>query len=61
MVSLALIFYGTEQSHYYQMAGLLLMPIALGFAIYGDIGIFANRFSQFISKADERAKNRDIF
>jgi hypothetical protein len=61
IVSAALISYGYLHSHYFQIAGLVLLPVALFFAIYGYLGIFANRFSQFIAKADDNAKNRDIF
>ena len=61
VVSAALISFGYYHSHYFQIAGLVLLPVALFFAIYGYLGIFANRFSQFIAKADENAKKRDIF
>ncbi|MFH6954518.1 hypothetical protein ACHSBP_15610 [Pseudoalteromonas sp. XMcav1-K] len=61
VIAASLIVYGYFNSHYFQIAGLVLLPIALYFAIYGYLGIFANRFSQVIAKADESAKNRDIF
>lgn len=61
VIAAVLIVYGYFNSHYFQIGGLLLLPIALYFAIYGYLGIFANRFSQVIAKADESAKHRDIF
>ena len=59
--SASLISYGYFTSHYFQLAGLIILPVALYFAIYGYLGIFANRFSQIIARARENAKKNDIF
>ncbi len=44
-----------------QLPGLIVLPLSLYFAIYGYLGIFANRFAQVISATDLDDTNRDIF
>ena len=61
LISAGLITAGYFFNHLLQVIGLSILPVALYFAIYGYLGIFANRFSQVISEADARAKHRDIF
>ncbi|SFD21811.1 hypothetical protein [Pseudoalteromonas denitrificans] len=58
-ISAALIIYGYLYEALFQIPGLVLLPIALFFALYGYLGIFANRFSQVLK--DRSALNRDIF
>jgi hypothetical protein len=49
VLSAALIGYGYFNHHFFQLAGLLVLPFALFFAIYGYLGIFANRFAQVLN------------
>lgn len=52
ILSATFIIYGYFEEPLYQLAGLVLLAPALFFAIYGYIGLFANRFSQVISIND---------
>ena len=52
VLSAGFIIYGYFEEPLYQLAGLILLAPALFFAIYGYIGLFANRFSQVISIND---------
>ncbi len=58
-ISAGLIIYGYSHNPLFQLPGLALLPVALFFAIYGYLGIFANRFSQTL-KARDKA-NPDIW
>ena len=51
-VSAALIVSGYFYHHLLQIPGLAILPLALFFAIYGYLGLFANRFAQVISIND---------
>lgn len=42
-----------------QVAGLVLLAIAIPLAAWGYLGIFANRFAQVISVTDSRDTNKD--
>ncbi|OUL59827.1 hypothetical protein B1199_05835 [Pseudoalteromonas ulvae] len=56
--SAGFIMYGYFEEPLYQLAGLILLAPALFFAIYGYIGLFANRFSQVISINDPVDTNK---
>jgi uncharacterized membrane protein YccC len=49
ILAATLIGYGYIGHHLFQLVGLILLPFALFFAIYGYLGIFANRFAQVIN------------
>ena len=57
ILSAAFIMYGYFKEPLYQLVGLTLLVPALFFAIYGYIGLFANRFSQVISINDPAETN----
>lgn len=52
----SLILAGSQYWIWLQIPGLLLLPVALFYAAYGYIGIFANRFAQTLNRA-----NPDVF
>lgn len=54
LVSMSLIALGYVYSHYFQIAGLVILPFAFVTAIYGYIGIFANRLSQFLDQSNRK-------
>ncbi|MFY8273814.1 hypothetical protein AAEU32_06775 [Pseudoalteromonas sp. SSDWG2] len=51
-VAVALIYIGYRYEPLWQIPGLVVLAPALFFAIWGYIGIFANRFAQVISVTD---------
>ncbi|MDP5213248.1 hypothetical protein ORJ66_09370 [Pseudoalteromonas tunicata] len=51
-ISAAFIISGYLYHHLLQIPGLIILPFALFFAIYGYLGLFANRFAQVISIND---------
>ena len=57
--SAGLIIFGYLHLALLQLPGLVLLPIALYFAMYGYLGIFANRFSQILK--DREKLNKDLF
>lgn len=61
VISASTIGYGYFYHHLFQIAGLITLPFALFFAIYGYLGIFANRFSQVISANTQTKPDHDIF
>ncbi|WP_252733855.1 hypothetical protein [Pseudoalteromonas sp. C2R02] len=58
-ISAGLIIFGYLHLALLQLPGLVLLPIALYFAMYGYLGIFANRFSQILK--DREKLNKDLF
>jgi len=49
-------------SHYtLQIIGLVILLIALFFAAWGYIGIFANRFSQVLNKTTPKHEDPDLW
>jgi len=58
-ISAGLIIFGYLHLALLQLPGLILLPVALYFAIYGYLGIFANRFSQILK--DREKLNQDLF
>lgn len=47
---LCLIFIGVYHHHSWQILGILLLAVGCGVAIYGYIGIFANRLYHIIQR-----------
>ena len=45
---------GYRQTHWLQLAGLIVLVPGLGCAFYGYLGIFANRFSQVREAREQR-------
>ena len=58
-ISVAAIWYGYYQYHLLQLIGLLLLVPSLTMALWGYIGIFANRFSQVIATISPATSNDD--
>ena len=58
-ISAGLIVFGHLHLALLQVPGLILLPFALYFAIYGYLGIFANRFSQVIKNREKL--NKDLY
>lgn len=49
MLAMVAIALGYWQHYAWQMLGLAILPFALWFSGWGYLGIFANRFAQFLN------------
>ncbi len=58
-ISVGLIYGGAIHWIGWQMAGLVLLPVALCFAAWGYIGILANRLSHFFYRMEQNKKPMD--
>ncbi|WP_440054345.1 hypothetical protein ACSLBF_16010 [Pseudoalteromonas sp. T1lg65] len=57
VISVVLIAAGYYSHHLLQLVGLAFMLPAVILAVYGYIGIFANRFSQVLESRSQRLKH----
>ncbi len=53
VIGLALIFLGIYQSHIWQIIGLVILACGCLFAIYGYIGMFANRLYHIVNRTKD--------
>lgn len=53
VIGLALIFLGLYQSHIWQIIGLVILACGCLFAIYGYIGMFANRLYHIVNRTKD--------
>lgn len=56
-LSLSLIFAGAYHWLGWQVLGLCISPVAIGFSAWGYVGILANRISRFFYQVEESKKS----